>query len=48
MFGIYLIIEAVRQLRQEAGARQIDKPRHALIHGIGGVLSGHATAILGA
>jgi len=48
MFGIYLIIEAVRQLRQEAGARQVDKPRHALIHGIGGVLSGHATAILGA
>jgi len=47
MFGIYLIIEAVRQLRQEAGARQVNKPRHALIHGIGGVLSGHATAILG-
>jgi len=47
MFGIYLLIEAVQQLRGEAGARQVPEPRHALVHGIGGVLSGHATAILG-
>ncbi|MPZ44287.1 MAG: thiolase [Betaproteobacteria bacterium] len=47
MFGIYLIIEAVQQLRKEAGARQVSDARRALVHGIGGVLSGHATAILG-
>lgn len=47
MFGIFLLIEAVKQLRNEAGARQIANPRRALVHGIGGVLSGHATAILG-
>jgi acetyl-CoA acetyltransferase len=47
MFGIFLLIEAVRQLRGTAGARQVENARHALVHGIGGVLSGHATAILG-
>lgn len=47
MFGIYLLIEAVQQLRNEAGARQVPNARRALVHGIGGVLSGHATAILG-
>ncbi|OGA45751.1 MAG: thiolase [Betaproteobacteria bacterium RIFCSPLOWO2_12_FULL_62_58] len=47
MFGIYLIIEAVQQLRKEAAARQVPDARRALVHGIGGVLSGHATAILG-
>jgi len=38
----------VRQLRGSAGARQVAGARHALVHGIGGVLSGHATAILAA
>ena len=47
MFGIYLLIEAVQQLRKEAGARQVPNADVALVHGIGGVLSGHATAILG-
>ena len=47
MFGIYLLIEAVQQLRKEAGARQVPDASVALVHGIGGVLSGHATAILG-
>jgi hypothetical protein len=47
MFGIFLMIEAVRQLRNEAGKRQIKNAHKALVHGIGGVLSGHATAILG-
>lgn len=47
MFGIYLLIEAVQQLRNEAGARQVPDASVALVHGIGGVLSGHATAILG-
>lgn len=47
MFGIYLMIEAVRQLRGECGERQVPEARRALVHGIGGVLSGHATAIFG-
>lgn len=47
MFGIFLLIEATRQLRGQADNRQVANAEHALVHGIGGVLSGHATAILG-
>ena len=47
MLGIFLIIEAVRQLRGEAGERQVEGSRLALVHGTGGILSSHATAILG-
>jgi acetyl-CoA acetyltransferase len=46
MFGIYLIIEAVHQLRFEAGERQLEKCEIALVHGNGGTLSSQATAIL--
>jgi acetyl-CoA acetyltransferase len=46
MFGIFLLIEAVRQLRAEAGARQVQRARHALVHGYGGVFAGNATALL--
>jgi acetyl-CoA acetyltransferase len=46
MFGIFLLIEAVRQLRGEAGARQLPTHRTALCHGTGGILSTHATVIL--
>lgn len=47
MFGIFLVIEAVRQLRGEAGGRQLRRARTALCHGTGGILSTHATVILG-
>ncbi len=46
MFGIFLLIEAVRQLRGEAGERQIKGVRTALAHGTGGVMSSGATCIL--
>ncbi|MEW5703487.1 MAG: acetyl-CoA acetyltransferase [Pseudomonadota bacterium] len=46
MFGIFLLIEAVRQLRGEAGERQVEGARTAIAHGTGGVLSSGATCIL--
>ena len=47
MYGIFLIIEAVRQLRGEGGARQQQNVNVALVNGNGGVLSSQATALLG-
>ncbi|MFS8980911.1 thiolase [Cupriavidus necator] len=47
MYSIFLVIEAVTQLRNEAGARQVAGAEVALVHGNGGVLSSQATAILG-
>ena len=45
--GIFLIIEAVHQLRGECMDRQVPDAQLALVHGIGGWLSAHATLILG-
>lgn len=47
MYGMFLLIEAVQQLRAEAGARQVDGAEVALCHGNGGVLSSQVTALLG-
>lgn len=47
MYGLFLLVEATRQLRGEAGERQVKDARLALAHGNGGVLSSQATVILG-
>ena len=47
MYGIFLLVEAVRQLRGEGGARQVKGAQVALAHGNGGVLSSQITALLG-
>jgi acetyl-CoA acetyltransferase len=47
MFGIFVLIEAVRQIRGDAGRRQVAGCETAIAHGNGGALSSQSTVILG-
>ncbi len=47
MYGMFLLIEAARQLRGECGERQVANAKTALVNGTGGSLSSTGTLILG-
>ncbi|MCW5656914.1 MAG: thiolase [Burkholderiaceae bacterium] len=47
MYGMFTLVEAVRQLRGEGGQRQVAGAELALCHGNGGVLSSQITNVLG-
>jgi len=47
MYGIFTLIESTRQLRGEAGDRQVEDAHVALAHGNGGMLSSQVTVLLG-
>ena len=45
--SLFSITEAVHQLRDESGPRQVKGAEIALVHGQGGIMSTHCTMILG-
>lgn len=47
MYGLLVMIEAIRQVRGECGRRQVKDCEVALAHGNGGVLSAQCTVIFG-
>lgn len=44
--GALLLVEAVRQLRHEAGERQLQKASIGVVHGVGGMFSAASTVVL--
>src|SRR3990172_4420589 len=48
MYGMFILIEAVRQLSGECGERQVPGAKLALVNATGGMLSATGTLILGA
>lgn len=46
MYGIFPIIESVRQLRGECGERQVPNIKLSLVNGMGGMLSAAGTLVL--
>jgi len=47
MRGMFLLVEAVRQLRREADGRQVENANLCCVHGTGGWFSSASTVILG-
>lgn len=47
MYGLFCMLEAIKQLRGQAGDRQLDNPQVALAHGNGGTLSSQVTTLFG-
>lgn len=47
MYGIFTLIEAARQIRGQAGDRQVPDTHVGLAHGNGGMLSSQVTVLLG-
>jgi len=47
MRGMFLLVEAVRQLRGEAEGRQVENAQLCCVNGTGGWFSSASTAILG-
>jgi len=47
MFGLFLLVEAARQLRGEGGERQVAGAEVAVAHGCGGAMSSTGTIVLG-
>jgi len=45
--AIFSVIEAIQQLTNNAGSRQIPKARRALVYGNGGIFSASSVCILG-